>query len=73
MSELGEMVRPFIKESMQEGGKLALDSCVRLLGRLVEQYTVKGKPHEAMGAAAAMEMVKELRNHSDSLYGDQQP
>jgi hypothetical protein len=59
-----------IKKAMQEGGNLALDSCVRLLGQLVEKYTLNGKPAEAMGAAGAMEMVKELRKHSASLYGD---
>lgn len=62
-----------VKEAMQEGGNLALDSCVRLLGQLVEKYTLSGKQAEAMGAAGAMEMVKELRKHSAELYGEGSP
>lgn len=68
MNELGTLAFGLAKDSMQEGSKIALDSAVRLLGRLVEQYTLAGKPHEAMGAAGAMEMVKELRKHSNELY-----
>jgi hypothetical protein len=68
MSDLGDFVRPMVKDAMHEGGKLALDSAVRLVGRLVQTFTVQGKPHEAMGAAAAMEMLKELRAHTPSLY-----
>lgn len=72
-SELTDIARPFVKEAMQEGGKLALDSCVRVIGMLVEKFTLTGKPHEAMGAAGAMELVKELRKHSDGLYDAQPP
>jgi hypothetical protein len=56
MSEMRDVMRPLIREAMEEGGKLALDSAVRITGRLVEKFTLSGHPAEALGASAAMEM-----------------
>ena len=71
--EMREEIRAAIKEAMQEGGKLALDSAVRLIGVLVQQFTVRGNPQEAAGASAAMQLMKKLRDDSDSLYAAPSP
>ena len=54
--------------AMEEGGKLALDSAVRIVGRLVQQFTVSGHPQEAAGASGAMELLKKLRDQTPELY-----
>ena len=67
-NETRELVREAVREAMLEGGKLALDSAIRITGRLVQQFTVSGHPQEAAGASGAMEMLKQLRDHSPELY-----
>jgi hypothetical protein len=52
---------------------LALDSAIRVLGNLVEEFTVKGHVREAAGASAGMELIKRLRDDPHSPFGDQQP
>lgn len=64
MSDISELARGMARTAMAEGGKLALDSAIRMCGRLVEEFTVKGAVREAAGASAAMQLVKELRKHA---------
>lgn len=63
-----DALREAMREAMEEGGKLALDSAVRLIGRLVQQFTISGHPQEAAGASGAMELMKQLRDKTPELY-----
>ena len=63
-----EFIFQEIRKAMAEGAGMGLDSAVRLIGMMVEKYTLEGHPHEAVGASAAMELVKELRKNSDALF-----
>ena len=63
-----ELVREAVREAMKEGVKLALDSDVRVIGVLVQEFTVRGNPQEAAGASAAMQLMKKLRDDAPSLY-----
>ena len=61
-------IREGMRDAMKEGGKIALDSAVRLIGRLVQQFTVSGHPQEAAGASGEMELMKQLRDSAPDLY-----
>lgn len=61
--DLRAMARTMAQAAMAEGSKIAMDSSIRMLGKLVEEFTVKGAVREAAGASAAMEMLKRLRDH----------
>ena len=68
MSDMRELIRGMTRESMEEGGKLALDSAIRAVGRLVEKFTVGGHAQAAAGASGAMELLKQLRDATPDLY-----
>jgi hypothetical protein len=53
---------------MQEGSAMAIDSAIRVIGALVQEFTVKGHPQEANGASAAMALLKKFRVDQGELY-----
>lgn len=61
-------VRELSRLALREGGKIALDVAIRIVGKLVEDFTVKGMSREAVGASAAMELLKRVRQGADELY-----
>lgn len=56
--------REMTRAALNAGGKIALDSAIRVVGKLVEEFTVRGHQHEAAGASAAMEMLKRMQSES---------
>ena len=58
MSEFSDVML----KAMQDHEKRTLDAAVRVIGKLVEEYTLQGKCSEAVGAAAAMQLMKMLRD-----------
>jgi hypothetical protein len=72
MNDIRDLARGMASEALAAGGMLALDSAIRVLGNLVEEFTVKGHVREAAGASAGMELIKRLRDDPHSLFGDEE-